>query len=168
MIRPERLSRYRPQVDVAILSSVDLFRDLNAEQLRAVAVVGVERPYDAKQVIFREGESGDEIFVVCWGSVRISKIIPGMGEEAMAVLEPGASVGEMMLVERKTPIRSADAIAHTSCILGAIPRDAFHALLDARPDISALVYRNLAATLAVRLRETNERFRALFAMSARW
>jgi len=155
-------------VDVAILHSVDLFRDLNPEQLRAVAAVGVERPYDSGQVIFREGDSGEEIFVVCWGSVRISKIIPGMGEEAMAVLEPGSSVGEMMLVERHAPIRSADAIAHTSCILGAIPREAFHRLLDERSDISAHVYRNLATTLAVRLRETNERFRALFAMSARW
>ena len=134
----------------------------------AVAAVGVERPYDSGQVIFREGDTGDEIFVVCWGSVRISKIIPGMGEEAMAVLEPGASVGEMMLVERHAPVRSADAIAHSSCILGAIPRETFQQLLASRADISAHVYRNLAATLAVRLRETNERFRALFAMSARW
>ena len=155
-------------VDAAVLKSVDLFQGLNAEQLVTIAAIGVERPYEAGNVIFSEGEPGEEIFVVCWGSVRISKFIPGSGEEALSVLNAGASLGEMMLVERESSTRSAHAIAHTACILGVLPRNSFRTLLDGRPDIAALVYRQLSATLAVRLRETNDRFRALFAMSARW
>lgn len=155
-------------VDPAVLASLELFRDLTAEQLLAVGAIGKELPFEVNQLVFEEGSGGTDIYVVCYGSVRISKMIPGFGEEAIGILEAGASVGEMMLVENDTPVRSADARAHTSCILGALPREPFRALLSSRTDIASVVYRNLSRILARRLRDTNERFRALFAMSARW
>lgn len=155
-------------IDPAVLEPVQLFCGLDAAQLVAVGGLAAELPFEAGQTIFEEGSEGAEIYVVCWGSVRISKTIPGFGEEAMAILEAGSSLGEMMLVEPEIPVRSADARAHTACILGSIPRDGLRRFLDERPDVAGPVYRNLARILAHRLRETNERFRALFAMSARW
>ena len=155
-------------VDPAVLKPVDLFHELSAEQLLAVGAIAKELPFEVNQLVFEEGSDSTDIYVVCYGSVRISKMIPGFGEEAIGILEAGASVGEMMLVETDAPVRSADARAHTSCILGVIPREPFRALLQQRTDIASVVYRNLSRILARRLRDTNERFRALFAMSAKW
>ena len=155
-------------VDPAVLKPVDLFHGLSAEQLLAVGALANELPFETNQLVFEEGSDTTDVYVVCFGSVRISKMIPGFGEEALGILEAGASIGEMMLVETDTPVRSADARAHTACILGAIPREPFRALLQSRTDIASIVYCNLSRILARRLRDTNERFRALFAMSARW
>ncbi len=153
-------------MDPAILKPVDLFQGLDAEQLVALADIAVELPYDASARIFQEGEPGDCIFVIAWGSVRISKRVPGVGEEALAILEAGTAFGELMLLEEAP--RSADAIAHTACIVGVFPRDRLEALLAARKDIALIVLKNLGRTLASRLRETNEKIKAFFAFSSRW
>ena len=61
-------------------------------------------------MIFREGEKGNEMYVVLEGRVMISKYIPGAGEEALAFLERGGYFGEMALIDNEP--RSADAKAH--------------------------------------------------------
>lgn len=154
-------------MDPAILEPVDLFQGLDADQLVAVSSIAIERAYEESQPIFQEGDPGDRIYVVAWGEVRISKRIPGIGEEALAILEAGAAFGEMMLVEEGVS-RSADATAHTACIVGVFGKDPLELLLASRRDIAPIVYRNLARMLAGRLRETNEKIKAFFAMSSRW
>lgn len=77
--------------------------------------------YEANAVIFAEGEPGDTLYVVLEGQVRISRRIPSLGEEALAILSRGGVFGEMALVDEKP--RSADAIAHGGgCALLAINR----------------------------------------------
>jgi CRP-like cAMP-binding protein len=51
------------------------------------------------------------MFVIAEGKVRISKSVPGIGEEALAILEAGRYFGEMAVIEDSP--RSADAIART-------------------------------------------------------
>lgn len=79
------------------------------------------RRFDGGTVVFSEGEPGDTLYVVLDGQVRISRRIPGMGEEALAILSRGGVFGEMALIDEKP--RSADAIAHSGgCALLAINR----------------------------------------------
>jgi CRP-like cAMP-binding protein len=61
-------------------------------------------------VIFRNGEPGDCCYIVLNGAVRISKFLPHIGEEALAVLKPGDYFGEMALIDSSP--RSAGAIAN--------------------------------------------------------
>src|SRR5690606_6249838 len=84
-----------------------------AGQLGKIASIGELRSYPAGSFIFSEGDEGDDMFVVTRGKVRISKQVPGIGEEALAILEAGQTFGEMAIVEDSP--RSADAIAHSSC-----------------------------------------------------
>ena len=60
-----------------------------------------EKKYGPNQVIFREGEMGNEMYVVLEGRVMISKFIPGAGEEALAFLERGGYFGEMALIDNE-------------------------------------------------------------------
>ena len=114
-------------MDLDLLKKVSLFEGLTAAQLGKVAALLVERDVPVGKHIFKEGESGSEFYVVLGGKVRISKMVPGVGEEALAILEPGAYFGEMALVD-DTP-RSADALAHVSCKLGVFKRDDFDQLM---------------------------------------
>ena len=153
-------------MDLDLLRKVSLFEGLTPAQLEKVAALLVEREVPAGEHLFREGDSGSEFFVVLSGKVRISKIVPGVGEEALAILEPGAYFGEMSLVD-DTP-RSADAVAHVSCRLGVFRRDDFDQLMFMDKEIAYSVLWTFVRTLSARLRETNEKIKGFFALSARF
>ena len=65
------------------------------------------------EAIFAEGDKGDRFYLILDGAVRISRMVPGMGEEALAVLKNGAYFGEMALIDDFP--RSAHAIVHEKC-----------------------------------------------------
>jgi CRP-like cAMP-binding protein len=66
--------------------------------------------FEGGDFIFTEGSEGDTLYIVADGEVRISRRIPGMGEEALAILGRGEIFGEMAWIDSSP--RSADAIAH--------------------------------------------------------
>lgn len=153
-------------MDLDLLKKVSLFEGLAPHQLAKVGALLVEREVPAGEHIFREGESGTDFFVVLGGKVRISKVVPGVGEEALAILDPGAYFGEMALVD-DTP-RSADALAHLSCKLGVFRRDDFDQLMFMDKEIAYSVLWTFVRTLSTRLRETNDKIKGFFALSARF
>lgn len=153
-------------MDTAILKKIPLFEGLNSPQLEKVAAITSERIVEVGEKIFKEGEVGSDFFIILEGRVRISKHVPGIGEEALTILEPGAYFGEMALVD-DTP-RSADAIAHSRCKLRAIKRDELDGLMFTDKDIAYTLLWTFVRTLAVRLRDTNDKIKAFFAMSARF
>jgi CRP-like cAMP-binding protein len=150
-------------MDPQALRACALFQGLPGEQLRKIARVATHRDLAAGEVVFREGEAGDEMFVVVAGKVRISKQVQGAGEEALGILEPGSFFGEMAMVDDAP--RSADAIAHTTCALAVLGRDDLDQLLFMDKDLAYDLLWTFVRTLSTRLRETNERLRALLAMS---
>jgi CRP/FNR family transcriptional regulator, cyclic AMP receptor protein len=153
-------------MDLALLKKVALFEGLSTPQLGKVAALLVERQMPAGQHIFKEGDGGDEFYVVISGKVRISKMVQGVGEEALAILEPGAYFGEMALVDDTA--RSADALAHISCTLGVLKRSDFDQLMFMDKEIAYSVLWTFVRTLSVRLRETNDKIKGFFALTARF
>ena len=153
-------------MDPSILKKISLFEGLNTPQLAKVADITNERKYAAGQPVFKEGDRGDEFYLIMDGRIRISKNVPGIGEEALAILEPGAYFGEMALID-DTP-RSADALAHTSCTLRIIKRDQLDELMFTDKEIAYVLLWTFVRTLSERLRETNDKIKAFFALSARF
>ena len=97
---------------IEALGKVELFRGLAVRGLERVASICSEETYAANHVLFHEGDAGDKLYVIVDGKTRISRRVPGMGEEALAVLGPGSSFGEMALID-EVP-RSADAIVRSA------------------------------------------------------
>lgn len=147
----------------SVLRRCALFESLTAEQLGKVAEVATRRPVAQGQVIFREGSTGDEMYVVVTGVVRISKEIPGAGEEALTLLEPGGYFGEMAAIDDAP--RSADALAHTPCELLAIRREDLDRVMFLDKDLAYAVLWAFVRTLSSRLRETSEKLRSFFALA---
>jgi CRP-like cAMP-binding protein len=145
------------------LRSTELFRDLDDDELAQVLMVGLAKRYAQNAVILSEGTPGGRLHVLTQGQVRISKVIPGVGEEALAILNPGEFFGEVEFFDGAAA--SAHAIAHTDCEVLSIPHEELRALLETRPEIIAKFFWAFGRTLARRLREGNQRMASLFAIA---
>ena len=137
-----------------LLRKQAIFRDLEDGELARVAEVCREQSFVSGEFIFREGESGNRLYLIVEGEVRISRTIPGSGEEALAVLKPGAMFGEMSVFDRSE--RSTDAIANGTVKCLTISRPDFELLLDFNRDIAYKVLWAVVRMLSGRLRSTND------------
>ncbi len=146
-----------------LLRKVAIFQDLDDGELARVAEVCREQSFAAGEVIFREGEAGNRLYLIVDGEVRISRDVPRGGEEALAVLKPGAVFGEMAVFDRSE--RSTDAIAQGGVRCITIARSDFELLLDFNRDIAYKVLWAVVRLLSRRLRSTNDSLRSFLAMS---
>lgn len=137
------------------LARVALFADLPPVYLRRIAALGAEESFARGATIFAEGSAGDKLYLILSGSVRISRQVPGMGEEALAILRAGDYFGEMALIDDFP--RSADALGHESCRLFVLSKDRVADLLFVDRDLAYDLLWNFVRTLSSRLRETNDK-----------
>lgn len=140
---------------IEILAQIDLFNGVPLTHLRRVVDIGLEEQYKASATIFAEGSPGDKFYLIVEGAVRISRIVPGMGEEALAVLRAGAYFGEMSLIDDAT--RSATAVCHERCRLFVVNRKDLEDLLFVDRDLAYELLWNWVRTLSRRLRATNDK-----------
>ncbi|HYR28293.1 MAG TPA: cyclic nucleotide-binding domain-containing protein [Thermoanaerobaculia bacterium] len=146
------------QVTVKSEDKVDLFRErgLSAAEMKLLATFSSEERFSEGSMIFREGERGDKLYIVLDGRVRISKFIPGVGEEALAVLDRGDFFGEMALIDDKP--RSADAKAHEQdATVLSIDRATLNEILSMDPHASLQFLNLLCRMISRRLREINDK-----------
>ncbi len=137
------------------LQRIELFTGLKPEAVELIAQVATEESHALGTKIFQHGDAGDKLYLILEGRVRISREVPGMGEEALAVLGPGQVFGEMALLDESP--RSADARVHERCRLLAIPKDGFDDLLFLHKDLAYEVLWSIVRMLVGRLRETTDK-----------
>jgi CRP/FNR family cyclic AMP-dependent transcriptional regulator len=144
----------------------DLFSEqkLSRMEIHFLSSLSKERNLKPGEVLFREGDRGDAMYVVVDGKVRIGKQIPGAGEEALAFMERGDWFGEMALIDNQP--RSAEATAHDSgAVVLAIPSDVVSGLLDIRKVSSLRLLKILCSLVAKRLREIDDKLVGWFILS---
>ncbi|HUP60521.1 MAG TPA: cyclic nucleotide-binding domain-containing protein [Thermoanaerobaculia bacterium] len=150
--------REMQQVTVKSEDKVDLFRErgLSAAEMKLLATFSTEERFRDGSMIFREGDKGDKLYIVLDGRVRISKFIPGVGEEALTVLDRGDFFGEMALIDDMP--RSADAKAHErDATVLSIDRATLNEILSMDPHASLQFLNLLCRMISRRLREINEK-----------
>ena len=150
--------REMQQITVKSEDKVDLFKErgLSAAEMKLLATFSTEERFREGSMIFREGEKGDKLYIVLDGRVRISKFIPGVGEEALAVLDRGDFFGEMALIDDKP--RSADAKSHEQdATVLSIDRATLNEILSMDPHASLQFLNLLCRMISRRLREINEK-----------
>lgn len=148
---------------VALLRGVAIFKDLDDGELARVAEVCRTKEFVSGEYIFKEGEAGNRLYLIVSGDVRISRVVPGSGEEALAVLKPGALFGEMSVFDRSE--RSTDAISNGGTKVLTISRSDFDLLLDFNRELAYKVLWSCVRLLSGRLRSTNDSLRSFLAMS---
>ncbi|HSL18341.1 MAG TPA: cyclic nucleotide-binding domain-containing protein [Methylomirabilota bacterium] len=147
-------------------AKLDILREqgLSAQELRLLATYSREESFAPGSLIVAEGEPGDRLFIVIDGAVRISRMVPGAGEECLTILSRGEVFGEMALIDEQP--RSADARAHTGgCTVFSVSRDLLEEVLSMDPDAAMQFLSLLCRLLCRRLRAMNERLVAWRLMS---
>jgi len=145
------------------LKKVNLFEGLSLAELEKIEKISRMEAFAKEAVIFKEGEPGDRCYVITNGDVRISKFIPNIGEEALAVMKPGDYFGEMALIDNFP--RSAHAIANTDVAVLAISKTDLDRILIMDRELGYKLLWAFTKTLSKRLRETNEKMAGFLAMS---
>jgi CRP/FNR family cyclic AMP-dependent transcriptional regulator len=148
---------------VELLSTIAIFKDLTPDELGRLSEVCEERKYESGAYVFHEGEPGNRLFIIVEGAVRISRQIPGAGEEALAVLKKGSLFGEMAVFDHSE--RSTDAIADGGVTLLTISRPEFEMLLEFNKELGTKVLWAVIRMLSHRLRSTNDSLKSFLAMS---
>lgn len=114
----------------------------------------------AGTVIFKEGEEGDQMFIVQDGRVKVSRVIGGK-EQMLAVLGKGDFFGEMALVTRER--RTATVAALEAVRLLAFNQEGFLNMINKNPKIAL----NIIDKLCRRLAYANQHLRHLARKDAR-
>jgi CRP-like cAMP-binding protein len=147
------------------LLETELFCELNDEQLNRLAQIGETRSYKRNEVIFNQGEEGSHFFVIRSGAIRVSQTVPGIGEEAFAVLRKGTVFGEMSVFDDAP--RSADAIAHERCELFVVEKESLKRLFAHNRLLACSVLDKMVRLMSRRLRQSNDKL-AMLSVCARF
>jgi len=141
---------------------VFIFQDLEDEELQKVFKLLTSQYFFEGQVIVKEGEPGDSMYVMSEGEVEITKRLTmvldqeTLKEKLMVRLraEDGGSFGEMALLENE--VRSATVTALTNCRFLELQREDFLNFLRENPVIGIKILLRLAQLLSRNLRKTNQ------------
>lgn len=151
-----------PAETLVFLREVRLFKDIAEPELTTLAETLRERPLKRGQVLVRESEAGEEMFVVLRGSMVISKAITGRVEQVLARIGPGDFFGEMSLFDRSP--RSATVQADADATVLVLDREALRRLTEQNPRAAAAFFQALVQVFIERLRASGD----LVAEVTRW
>ena len=146
-----------------LLKKINLFENLTEPELAKIEKIAIREAHAKDTIMFFEGDPGNRCYVITKGEVRISKFIPNIGEEALAVLKAGDYFGEMALIDNFP--RSAHAIANTDIEVLAITKTDLDKVLIMDRDLGYKLLWVFTRTLSKRLRDTNEKMAGFLAMS---
>src|SRR5262245_55664597 len=104
----------------------------------------------ASGVLFAEGDAGNGCYQLDKGLLKVTVTFTGGEERIVAVLGPGAVVGELAMIDRRP--RSASVKALRDSVLRFVSREAYEKRLRAHPETKDA----LLEILAFRLRQADE------------
>ncbi len=128
----------------SLLKLIPLFQNLPEEDLKALAQVAQVRRLKKREVLFLEGEPVRALFAVVEGLIKVYKLDPLGRKEVVLHLEgPYKVLAEVALfLDRPTYPASAEALEESRVLV--VPKEAFFALVEARPPLARALIRHLA------------------------
>jgi NADH dehydrogenase len=131
-----KLPGFDRKLRVATDWTLDFLLPPDIVQLKTDTAFTIRREhYEPGQVIFREGDRGDWLYIVVSGEVEVLRSVPGQGDVTLRRLGPGECFGEIALVSdspRTATIRSCGSVN-----VVAVDRDAFQALFSTLPPLKS-------------------------------
>ena len=140
---------------VSLLSRTDLFGALAADELAACAAAFRSLHFDKGATLFARGDPATSLYIVAEGRVRLAVTSEEGRELSFRHAAAGELFGEIGALDGS--VRTADATALTAVTVFALDRNAFRALWQTHPGISA----GVISFLCRRLRQTSSQLEAI-------
>ena len=134
-----------------MLQSVPLFATMTLEQLEAIHLCLTEQHYTLGEMIFAEGDVGDEMYIVAEGEVEILIKLDTPEPLLLATVRPGAYFGEMSILDNEP--RSAAARVSQDARLLVLKGEQLKELVYVMPEIAFTIFK----VLSERLRRSDRR-----------
>ena len=141
------------------LKEIELFREMDEATINALRQCVRQRTAPTGGKIFVSGDSGDEIFLIRRGIVRILLPLNGGKHHHLATISQGDYFGEMAFLDHYH--RSAEAIAKTDCELYTLSRREFNQQVYFDSILGVRVFARIARAISLRLRQTDRELSAL-------
>lgn len=138
-----------------MLQSVPLFAAMTLEQLEAIHLCLTEQHYTREELIFSEGDVGDEMYIVVEGEVEILIKLETPEPFLLATVGPGSYFGEMAILDNEP--RSAAARVSKEARLLVLKGEQLKELVYVMPEIAFTIFK----VLSERLRRSDRRLDAL-------
>lgn len=139
---------------INIIKSSPLFFELFDEEIDEIIQECNVLSLEAGESIIKEGDEGDEIFLILNGGADVMK-----GDVCLAHLKKGDLFGEMVLLDERT--RSADIISNTYTDVLILSYDVIFGYFQKKPKIFSILMLNLCRLLAKRLKGSGEEIKQL-------
>jgi CRP-like cAMP-binding protein len=130
---------------ILFLRNIPLFSGMPPDELGHLAGIAEEVVYPEGEVIIREGDHGEEMFLIVEGEIEIHR-----ESKPLAVLKSHDNFGEMSILDNEP--RSATATARADCLLLRIRQSDFYDILERHFNVALTIIH----TLTGRLREMNQ------------
>lgn len=137
-------------MDNDVLRQAPLFSSLDDQAADSLRASMSETRIGRGDVLFHEGDSGDRLYVVTDGKIKLGRTSADGRENLLAILGPGQMFGELSLFDPGP--RSATATAVTPCTMMSLGHDELLRWLEDHPSVA----RGLLSQLAARLRKTSD------------
>ena len=138
-----------------MLQSVPLFSAMTLEQLEAIHSCLTEHHYTKGEVLFEEGDIGDEMYIVAEGQVKIFYTLKTSEPLLLTTVDAGSYFGEMSILDRDP--RSAAARVSKNSRLFALKGEQLKELIYIMPEIAFTIFR----VLSDRVRRSDKRLENL-------
>ncbi len=133
------------------LAEVDIFADLNAAEMDAIATAAPMKTYTAGELLYAPTNPIEALFILKAGRVRVFRIAPDGRALTTALITPGTIFGEMVLLGQHMYDNYAEAL--DEAVVCVMSRDDVHKFLMTDPRIAA----RIATILGTRLAEMERR-----------
>ena len=132
-------------MEIRLLKKVPIFSSLTEDDLERIAEFFISRHCKADQIIVVEEESGQALFLIKKGSVKVSHVSDDGREVILSILKSGDFFGEISLLDGKG--RSANVITLEETQLMMLRRQDFLELIEQYPQISIGLLKELAGRI---------------------
>ncbi|MFC8598986.1 MULTISPECIES: Crp/Fnr family transcriptional regulator [unclassified Isoptericola] len=137
-------------MDDTVVLSAPLFADMDTEETKALFESMIPVELTRGDVLFREGEPGDRLYVIAQGKIKLGRRSSDGRENLLSILGPGEMFGELSLFDPGP--RTATASSVSDALVYELRHQALVQWISAHPSVAT----TLLGALARRLRRTNE------------
>jgi CRP-like cAMP-binding protein len=137
-----------------------MFKGFTDEEFSSLIRQFTTQSLEAGAQICKEGASGDSLFLLAEGEVRISKEVSGKTEEELAIIKAPSTFGMVSLIDGGE--RSATCTALSPVTVRVLTKSTYDALLLAHDKAANKLLFNLTQTMSEQLRMANHKIQELY------
>jgi len=147
-------------VDVNLLSGIGIFAELKPESLQKLAEYIELKNFYEGDVIFKQGDKGEELFVLKEGECEVQVDIGTDRKLSVQIMEPGTIFGELSFIDGKE--RTGTVICKKDAKVLILKRSDFDKFMKEDKEAGSKMAMNIAKMIAEKLRDTDKKFREYY------